>query len=367
MNIVEMLTQQLSGDLGKKLGGMAGLNEAELTKVLGVGLPGLLSGLGSLASSEQGAGKIADAIRGMDSSVLGNLSDLLKGDAAQKGGGLLGNLLGSGLVDGLAGAISKATGVNQSMIKTILGYLAPIILGAIASSFQGGKVDASSVSRLFADQKNNIAAALPSGMNLGSIQGLQSLASASMSIPATGHSHSAAEGFGRLVLPLIILGIIGIGAFFYFRQSNTPTNNASSNNASSGATESPLSSLQGAAAEATEKTKGLLDSAKDKIENALPDANLMSVKDKLDELIGNVATELGKITDSTTAEETLPKLKNSILKLESFSATMGMVPAEGKAVINGFVKSQLEKLNPIIEQISAIPGLGDSVKQVIEH
>jgi hypothetical protein len=45
---------------------------------------------------------------------------------------------------------------------------------------------------------------------------------------------------------------------------------------------------------------------------------------------------------------------------------MKMLPADGKAIMGEFVKGQLEKLNPIIEKISAIPGLGDSVKSVLD-
>ena len=363
MNIVEMLTQQLSGEVGKKLGGMAGLSEQDFSKALGAGLPGLLSGLGSLASNEQGAGKIAEAIRGMDSGVLGNLTGMLGGGALQKGGGALGNLLGGGIVDGLAGAISKATGLNASIVKTILGYLAPLVLSAIGASFQGGKVDASSVSRLFADQNKNIASALPSGMNLGSIPGFNALSSGgSKSSPSPAPAGSDESGLGRFLVPLLLLAIVGVGAFYYFRPT-TPTEKENTSPPAEGA----LSTLQNAAADAADKTKGLIDGAKEKIENAMPNANLLSVKDRLDELLGSVGTELNKITDSASAEASLPTLKNSVLKLESFSATMGMVPAEGKAVINGFVKTQLEKLNPMIEKISSIPGLGDTVKQVIEQ
>ncbi len=114
-----------------------------------------------------------------------------------------------------------------------------------------------------------------------------------------------------------------------------------------------------------EKTKGLLDSAKEKSKRSprcKPDVG----QDKLDELIGNVATELGKLPIQPRGRNP-SKLKNSILKLESFSATMGMVPAEGKAVINGFVKSQLGKAQSDHRTNQRYPGLGDSVKQVIEQ
>lgn len=46
MNIVDLIKQQLAGEVTKKLGGMSGIGEADLQKVIGAGLPSLLSGLG---------------------------------------------------------------------------------------------------------------------------------------------------------------------------------------------------------------------------------------------------------------------------------------------------------------------------------
>ncbi len=70
MNIVDLIKDQLGGEVSKSLGGLTGIGEGDLSKILSSALPGLLSGLGSMASSKSGAGKIADAIGGLDSGRL---------------------------------------------------------------------------------------------------------------------------------------------------------------------------------------------------------------------------------------------------------------------------------------------------------
>ena len=77
MNLVDLIKQQLVGEVGKKFGSMTGMGDADLQKTVGAAIPGLLSGLGAVASTKQGAGKIADAIGGMDSSLFGNLAGML--------------------------------------------------------------------------------------------------------------------------------------------------------------------------------------------------------------------------------------------------------------------------------------------------
>jgi len=197
MNLVDVIKQQLAGEVGKKLSGMAGISEGDLQKTIGVALPGLLSGLGSVASTKQGAEKVANAIGGLDSSMFGNLASMVGGGALQKGGSMLGNLLGGGVVDGLAAAIAKTTGISQALIKTALGYLVPLVLGSIGSSFKGGKIDANGISKLFSEQKQNIAASVPAGLNLDSISGFKALSNAGSA--AVSAASCAAKGVDFLL------------------------------------------------------------------------------------------------------------------------------------------------------------------------
>jgi hypothetical protein len=349
MNLVDVIKQQLMGEVGKKIGSMTGIGDADLQKTVGAALPGLLSGLGAVASTKQGAGKIADAIGGLDSSLFGNLAGMLGSGAMQKGGGMLSNLMGSTVIDGLASAISKATGISQSMIKTALGFMTPMILGAVGASFKGGKIDASGITKLFDEQKQNISASLPPGLNLDSIPGFRSLSSAGSAVASAASQApaAAASGLSKLLVPGLLLAAILAGVFFLMNRA-------------------PEAAKKVSDAASSAATKGV-DAASDALSNAIPKVNFDSVKGDFTGLMDGLGLDLGKITDVASADAAMPSLKDAIGKLETMSGVVNQLPAESKSMFGDLAKGQLDKLNPMIEKISAIPGLGDAVKALLEQ
>jgi Bacterial protein of unknown function (DUF937) len=61
-------------------------------------------------------------------------------------------------------AIAEFTGLEEGSSGSVLGILTPIIMGTIAKHQSAtGSLDANGIANLFASQKDNIAAALPSG------------------------------------------------------------------------------------------------------------------------------------------------------------------------------------------------------------
>src|SRR5262249_59300989 len=65
---------------------------------------------------------------------------------------------------GVIGEIAKFTGLGQGASGSLLGMLAPIVMGTIGKhQSAAGALDANGIASLFASQKDNIAAALPSG------------------------------------------------------------------------------------------------------------------------------------------------------------------------------------------------------------
>ena len=77
-----------------------------------------------------------------------------------RSGGGGGNNLSS-----LVGALASFAGMQPGIMKTLLTYLAPIVLGMIAKQFTG-RPDAAGVSRLFSEQAANIRGAMPRGFSL---------------------------------------------------------------------------------------------------------------------------------------------------------------------------------------------------------
>ena len=73
------------------------------------------------------------------------------------------SLVGGQNQNALTEVIADFTGLNQGVTASLLAMLAPIVMGTIARHQGKARLDANDIANLFASQKDNIAAALPSG------------------------------------------------------------------------------------------------------------------------------------------------------------------------------------------------------------
>ena len=128
MNIVDLVSSQLTGDVLGKLGGLIGANESQTRTASNAAVPALLSALAGLASTNNGADKLASAMGGLDLKTLGNLAGLLGGGQASSlgstGGNLLGSVLGSNGLSSIVGTLATFAGMQPGIMKTLLTYLA---------------------------------------------------------------------------------------------------------------------------------------------------------------------------------------------------------------------------------------------------
>ena len=82
MNLVDLVTSQLTGDVLGKLAGLTGTNEAQTRSATSAAVPALLSAFGKMASTNSGASTLANSLGGLDLKTLGNLAGLLGGSQA---------------------------------------------------------------------------------------------------------------------------------------------------------------------------------------------------------------------------------------------------------------------------------------------
>ena len=169
MNLVKLITDQLSGEALRGLSSLLGADEQSTERAAAAAAPSLLSALGNLASSNDGANKLAGVLNGLDTSSLGNVAQMFGGNAnsvLNQGNSLLGTLFSNTLVSGLSNSISRFSGLNPNMVKSLLACLAPVVLGKVASAWknQGGGTDG--LRNLFAGQRQHIADAIPAGFSL---------------------------------------------------------------------------------------------------------------------------------------------------------------------------------------------------------
>jgi hypothetical protein len=354
MNIVELIKNQLTGEVISKLGSLIGESEDKTQSAVGAAVPSLLSALATLATGG-GVDKLISALTKVDPSSEGNISSLIPAGQQQanawleKGISILNSLLGSGTLAAIIGALVKHSGIGQVSAKNLLGYLVPLVLSIIAGQFGGKRPTAQDLTGLFAEQKSNIANSLPRGLSLADIPGLTS------SGPATRPGSAAPEtgGLPKWLLPLlglILLGLLG----WYLLRSGPPTPVEVTKSAP-GAPGAPK-----AAPATPPASKPVEETAKE----ALPDATKYSTD--LTNVYSLLTETLSGVKDVPTAEAALPKLREINGKVDSMASFWDKLPEAGKATITKITINNLCDLKELVNKVLSIEGVGDILRPILD-
>lgn len=173
LNLLDMLKDQVTGQLANQASSFLGEDESAVTKALGGIFPSVLGSMIGKASDKSSASGIMDMIGGLDMNMLGNIGDLFGGGASSvngllnSGGGILNTLLGDKM-GGIVEMISKVSGLGSGSTSSLMKMAAPFLMGIIGKQVAGK--GAGGLMDLLMGQKEHVAKALPSGM--GSLLGL---------------------------------------------------------------------------------------------------------------------------------------------------------------------------------------------------
>jgi hypothetical protein len=354
-NLIDLLERLLgSNDVLSRLGALIGLSPENTKGVIGAAVPAILAALVGLAQRPEGRDRLAAAVQSQDTSVLDNLAGALSGGREQSlldsGRSVLSSLFGAGKVDGLAGAI----GINQSSAGSLLGALAPVVLGALGREERSQGLDAQGLARLLTSQKDSIVQALPAGLAsaLGSTglldgvvdrlgEGASAAAQAGRAtsaaatrpagVTATPAPQPGSRSLLRWIIGLAVLLAL-IWAAYHFLYRGEPVR------------------------EATQVGE--------------PPANLMvgdvNVGQQVTDVFSNATTALNGVTDAASAQAAVPKLNGINDSLTKLDGLVDQLPAEGKAALAVLVSGQLPNLEALIAKVTALPGVGDIIKPVTD-
>ena len=369
MNLVDLVTSQLTGDVLGKLAGLTGTNEAQTRSATNAAVPALLTAFAKLASTNSGAGTLATSLGGLDLKTLGNLAGLLGGGQASGlgsiGGSLLTSLLGNNL-GGLVNTIASFAGMQPGVMKTLLTYLAPIVLGAIANSFKGAKPDAAGLMRLFSEQQSNIKAALPRGLSLADFD--TTSASPRRAEETRGvHRHDEPASAFPSWLPLLLLPLLGlVGWALWPKPAPAPRAVVVNETVRQ---EGPLVVDRTEAVE-MEGKKVVADVVEETIALAPGVADALKMGTDLTGLFGNLGKVLGGVTNEESARAAIPQLTEFAPVLESLQKSTVALPEAGRSTIAEMVLKNMGGLQKVIDTVMAIPGvkeiLGPTVTPMIE-
>jgi hypothetical protein len=369
MNLVDLVTSQLTGDVLGKLAGLTGTNEAQTRSATSAAVPALLSAFGKLASTNSGASTLANSLGGLDLKTLGNLAGLLGGSQASGlgsiGGSLLSSLLGNNL-GSLVGTIASFAGMQPGIMKTLLTYLAPIVLGTVANSFKGAKPDASGLMRLFSEQQDNIKAAMPRGLSLADFD--TTSASPRRAEETRGvHRHEEPASAFPSWLPLLLLPLLGlVGWWLWPKPAPAPRAVVVNETVRR---EGPVVVDRTETVEMQGK-KVVADTVEETIALAPGVADALKMGTDLTGLFGNLGKVLGGVTNEESARAAIPQLTEFAPVLESLQKSTVALPEAGRSTIAEMVLKNMGGLQKVIDTVMAIPGvkeiLGPTVTPMIE-
>jgi hypothetical protein len=403
-NIVDLIKDQISDQVLGQLGGVLGADTENTSGALAGALPGLLGGLTNAASSPSGAGALFNAVQDQDDGLLGNIGNLLGSDQASSigsnGTSLLTSLLGDGALGQLAGVIASVAGVSRGNSSSLIGMLAPLIIGVLKKTVLDGGLNAGSLSAMLAGQSNNVSAAMPQGFSsqlqsagffdsiapeaLSALSSptaaVASAATAATAAPvaaaqaavSTATESSSSGGFMKWILPLVAIAGIAWFGMQYMNKQAAGDAAAAAEAAAQVAAEKAEATAQ-AAADKAEAVKAQASEAADSAAAALTAAqesmpagvDLEKISGGLDGVFGSASEALSGITDLESAKNAIPSLTEAAGDLGGINDVIARLPDAAKGPLASIVQGGIGMLQPLIDKISAIPGVGAIIEPVV--
>ncbi len=348
MNIIDQIKSNLGDDVLSQLSSLVGVGEDKTRSAVGAAIPGVLAVLARLVSGGN-AEKVIDALKqiGTDHGGFGDILASGKADElAKKGGSLLEMLLGSSSLPAILAVLGKVCGMASGPLKSLLSYLAPMILATIAKQFSGKTLDPGALSSFFAEQKTHIDAALPPGLSLAGIPGFG--AGTSSTAPAVTPTATEGSGLPSWLLPLVGLCLLGLVAWFFF--GNPPATDEKP------AVESVTPAVKDAPhpASAAPAVTGA----------SIPETARMTAD--LTGVFSNLTDLLGGVKDVPTAEAAAPRLSGMTPRLDELKGLWDKLPETVKSTVARTAADHLGKLKELVAKVLAIPGVSEKLKPIID-
>jgi Bacterial protein of unknown function (DUF937) len=366
-NLVSVVMQFLTPDMIAKIASALGLDGAVAQKAIGGAVPALLASLADVASTPEGARQLTNTLAQQPSGSLENLKSLIgssgPNNLAETGSSMLSGLFGRGAQDTMAQSIGKFAGLGGDSSKSLLAMLGPVVLGALGQQQRGG-LDARGLVSLLGSQKDQIVAAIPAGLAdqlsnaglidraAGTVRDTSAAASAAGSRIA-GASERTVAGAGRTAYaatsaaspqwPYWLAALVVLGGLAWYGL---------------GRQNEKVAELPRPAA--TQPATGTVGMAPSDL--TIGGVNLAN---QVDSSVGTLRSVLPTITDATSAEAALPKLRDATAQLNDVTSLATKLSPEGKSTLARMITAAMPAINQMCDKVLATPGAGDIAKPAI--
>jgi len=354
-NLVSLVMQFVTPDMVGRIATTLGFDRNKIQSAITGAVPALLAAFNDAATQPGGAQKVADAA-GQQAGSLGNLARVLTAgepsSLVDKGSQLLSLLVSGQNQNALIGAIAKFTGLGQGASGSLLGMLAPIVMGTIGKhQSAAGALDANGIATLFAGQKDNIAAALPSGFgNLLSGTGLlNSLGDAARTATAAGEAtravSSAARSAGQTGQRAADVMAATSSNWLYW-----------------------LVPIAAAAALliffALRPTEQVVQQGMNKAQDVV--VGTADIGNRITNSVASVRTTLDGVSDVASAQAALPKLQEVTAQIDKTSGEVIQLSADQRKLIAAVINPLMPAVNQLCDNVLAIPGVAEVLKPSVD-
>jgi hypothetical protein len=370
-NLVSVVMQFLTPDMIAKIASALGLDRAVAQKAVGGAVPALLSSLADLVSAPNGARQLSSTLAQQQPGSLESLKTLIGGSGqnalVETGSSMLSGLFGGAALDAMAQSIGKFAGVDGGSSKSLLGMLGPMVLGVLGQQQRSAGLDASGLASLLGSQKDQIAAAIPSGLadqlNAAGLLdraagGLRSGAAAASAAGSriAGASERTVAGASRAAYattsaassqwPYWLAALVVLGGLAWYALGRQ-------------AGETVAELPRPATTQPATGTVGLAPS-----DLTIGGVNLGN---QVNSSVGALRSVLPTITDAASAQAALPKLREATTQLNEVSNLATKLTPEGKSALARLIAAATPTINQMCDKVLATPGVGDIAKPAIDE
>ncbi|WP_109578300.1 DUF937 domain-containing protein [Aminobacter sp. AP02] len=371
--------QSLTPDLISRIASAFGLDASATQKVASAAVPALLGGFTQVAGTPDGARKLYDAVSQQSPGILDSLTNVLGGSGQktleQNGLNLVSSLFGGSNTQTLASTISRFAGVDPGASSSLLGLLAPVVTGALATQANAGNLDASGLARMLSSQKSSIQAALPAGFGdllkgsglLGDIAGVAGQTTRAASAAAQSTTYAAQQAarattstassmnWAYWVIPAALVLAAGWWMFGHRatplvrEQAGTETQQPASSETTASV---PTGNMAASATQALTVLKGVPGGTE--------------IADQTTSALDKLSSTLNGIKDAATAQTALPQLQDAHTQLDKVGGLAAQLPTAGRGALATIVAASMPTINKHLDQILAIPGVAAVLQQPVD-
>jgi hypothetical protein len=363
-NLVSSIIQFLTPDTVSKIARTLGIDPDVAQKVASAAVPAILASFAGLAARPAGAQQLSETLEQQRPDMLSQVTSAIGGPdqkaIADTGAGMLSTLLGGGGLNGLVSAVSNFAGINQSAGKSVLGLIAPMVMGALGQQQRSGGLDAMGLANLLSSQKDQIAAAMPPGLaNIMGARGMLDALDGNMRRGADTASAAAGRMAGTMSdmamrtsqvanaatrrplasWPLWILGLIVLAGLGWYFSGNREQ-------------------------QVAEQTRGLFNKAPEDVATNTP--NAADVSADLTSSVDTVRTTLQGITDPVSARAALPKLQQATEQLGKISSLAAQLPPNSRKELASQLEASMPALNRLCNRALSNPQIAGLAKPTID-